>query len=279
MGRLGIGSTIGMGLAGIWSQRVILGPILLGWLIAEAVFLGGYRYFGLHLRSDFIDQLAPVLPWVSPRDWPYLIHTVVMIPHNLYGSVFVVLAMRIFLFATPLGPHEYRATLARSVLAVFLFKYAIATYHLAWQWITFGFAGMIPYPIAWTIFWSIGVAIAARFCFLYATASMGRGWQLRRCWQDAAGNGVRLFLMFVAIDIPVLALGKVLETVVLVSTSDAGSGLEMAMLALLGAAKRVVASTVLLALIAAAFARLTDFPAAGVPGAGRVREKLVEAFE
>lgn len=279
MGELGVSGTIRLGFGAVWSQRLVLGPVVLGWLIVEALFLGGYRYFGNHLREHVGDLLAPMLPWISAWDWSYLLHLVVAIPHDLYGSVFVVLAMRIFLFATPLGADELRLTLGRSVIAIFLFKYAIYTYHTAWQWVTFPHAGDIPLPILWTVFWLVGVAITARLCLLYATASMGHGWELRRCWRDAAGNGIRLFLMFLAINIPVLAIGKILEILMLAWVPDAGSGAGLAMLALLSAAKRVVASTILLALIAADFARLTDFPAAGVPGTGQTPAQLAEAFD
>lgn len=279
MGRLGVGGTIRLALEAIWSQRRILGPVLLGWLTAEAVFRAGYRYFRSQLRDDLADLLAPGLPWVSSWDWPYLLHLAAAVPNNLYGSFFVVLVMRIFLFATPLGPHEFRATLGRSVLAIFLFRYAMSTYHTAWQWVAYPLAGYIPPEIVWTFFWTIGVAVTARFCLLYATASMGRGWQLRRCWRDAAGNGFRLFLMFLAIDIPVLAIGRISDSLVLASVADPGSGAGLALLAFLGAVKRIAASTILLALIAVVFARLTESPAAGIPDARRRRSALLEAFE
>lgn len=279
MERLGVGGTIRLAFGAIWSQRRHLAPIVLIMLIAETAFMGGYRYFGNQLRAEFAELLVPMFPSVPAWDWSYLLHALVTVPHNLYGAVFVVLVMRVFLFGLPLGAHEIRSTLGRSIIAIFLFKYLISTYHTAWRWMTFPQAGDVPFPIIWAVFWSIGVAITARFCLLYATASMGRGWQLRRCWRDAAGNGLRLFLMFLVINIPVLAIGKILENLVLASVPDARSGAGLAMLALLSAAKRVVASTILLALIAAAFARLTDFAAAGVPGAGRTSQQLAEAFE
>lgn len=279
MGGLGVGGTIRLAFGAVWSQRRHLAPIALVWLIAETVFMGGYRYFGNQLRADFAELLAPMFPSMPAWDWSYLLHALVTVPHNFYGAVFVVLVMRVFLFAAPLGTGEYRFTLGRSVLAIFLFKYSISTYQTAWQWMIYPHAGNIAFPIVRAAFWSIGVAITARFCLIYATASMGRGWELRRCWRDASGNGLRLFLMFLAINIPVLAIGKILENLVLASVSDARSGAGLAMLALLSAAKRVVASTILLALIAAVFARLTDFAAAGVPGTGRTPKQLAEAFE
>lgn len=279
MGGLGVGGTIRLAFRAIWSQRRHLAPIVLIMLIAETVFMGGYRYLGNQLRADFAELLAPMFPSVTAWDWSYLLHALVAVPHNFYGAVFVVLAMRIFLFATPLGTGEYRFTLGRSVLAIFLFKYSISTYHTAWQWTIYPYAGNFAFPIVKAVFWSIGVAITARLCLIYAVASMGQGWELRRSWRDAAGNGLRLFLVFLVINIPVLAIGEILENLVLASVSDAGSGAGSAMLALLSATKRVVASTVLLALIAVVFARLTDFAAAGVPGTGRTPAQLAEAFE
>lgn len=278
MDRLGIGRTIQRGFAAIWSQRRILGSIAFFWFWALTLFVFGYRYFGRHLRENLASHLAPTLPRVESWDWGYLFHLVAMIPYNLLGSVFVVLVMRTFLFSTPLRAAGGWSAFGGSVLAIFLFKYGLVVYHTVWRWMAFPHLGFL-YPVLWTVFWLAGIAVTARFCFLYANASMGLGWRLRHCWRDAAGNGVRLFLLFLAINIPALVAGTVVEDLIIAWTYAPGSDWDLAYLAVLSATKSVATSTILLALIASAFAELTGFPAAGVPGSGRTPKELAAAFE
>ena len=262
-------------------QRSWLAPLVLFWLVAEAVFRIAYRNFALQLRDDAVDLLAPFLPWMSSWDWPYLFHGLATIPHNLFGSVFAVLVMRTFLFAHPLGSVGKRSDFCWSVAALFLFKMCLSTYHVTWQWAAYPHAGVIPTPIVWAFFWTIGNAILGRFCLVYAPASMGRGWQLRESWRAAAGNGFRLIFLFLIVYGAARVAGNLAEGLITTQAYDWGSEAILVALACLGAAKKVVTSMILLAVISVAFSQLTGFPVAGVPHSerSRARKAIARIFD
>ncbi len=277
--KLGIGSTMLWSVRALAHQRAWLAPLVLCWLVAEAVFGIAHRTFTLHLRGAAADLLAPSVPWMSSWDWPYLFHAVAAIPHNLFGSVFAVLVMRTFLYAHPLGSVGNRSSFAWSVAALFLFKMCVSAYHVTWQWAAYPHAGMIPTLFVWAFFWTIGTAVLARFCLVYAAASMGRGWQLQESWRAAAGNGFRLIFFFLAVYGAARVVGNVAEGLITAQASDLGRDAILVALACLGAVKKVATSMILLAVISVAFSRLTGYPAAGIPYSQRTREALAATFD
>lgn len=279
MARLGIGATFHQAFGALWLHRRIFGFLVLGWLAAEFIFQSGRRYFNSYLLSDAIDWVSSVTTGLSASDWPYLFYLAGEVPHNAYGAVFVVLVMRVLLFETPIGQDELRATLGRAILSIFLFKMSVSLFYVTWQWLVYNVAGGIALPLWRVVFWLVGTGIVSRICFIYPKAAMGRGWQLRQCWRDAAGNAVGLFMLFALVQLPAKAIGGVLEPLALQSVLYAGVEFELWTRAFLNSLERIVASMILLALFAVAFARLTGYPAVGIPGTGRTPEQLAKVFE
>lgn len=277
MAKLGIGATFQQAFGALWMQRRMFAFLLPGWLAAEFTFLGAKRYFDYYLKPDAIGWMSSEIPAPSAMDWAYLFHLAAEVPHNLYGAVFVVLVMRVLLFCAPVGEGVLRSALGRSILAIFLFKMSISLFGGTLQWLGFNLSEVVAFPPWRALYSLIFVAGVSRFCFIYATAAMGRGWQWRQCWRDGGGNAVRLFMLFAIVLLPLQASRPVIDGLASQSVAGVDAGLLTA--AFLRALERIVSSTILLAVVAAAFARLTGFPAAGVPGTGRTPAELAAAFD
>lgn len=279
MASLGIGTTFHQAFGALWLRRRVLGPIIGGWLVAEFLFLSGRRYFTQGIWPDIFDRLWPATSEILALDRAYVGHVVAEVPHNLYGAVFVMLVMRVLLFGTPLPGSGPGRVLGRAILSLFLFKMSMSLYYASSQWLALQAADGTAFPAWRTVIWLIGAAVVARLCLIYPNAAMGRGWQLRRSWRDAAGNVFRLLGVYALAVLPGLAIGEGLETVVWLTAVDPAGSLALAALAMVAALERIAISVILLALFAVAFARLTGFQSVDMPGAERTPEQLAEAFD
>lgn len=124
--------------------------------------------------------------------------------------------------------------------------------------------------------------LAARLCQVYPSMAVGRGWGLGRHWRLSAGNGIRLTMLIILVMIGYLIINSVVEVVVYQHIlSDDPYDWQPVIWVIGGksAVARVLLTTLLLAMAAVVFARLTEFPAARIPGSGRTPAELAEAFD
>lgn len=124
--------------------------------------------------------------------------------------------------------------------------------------------------------------LAARLCLVYPSMAVGRGWGLRRYWRLSSGNGIRLTIVFVMVLVGYFIADTVLEISVFrgFQIVDPDEPYEFHWtVPLRRALFGVCVPAYLLTLFAVVFARLTDYPAARIPGSGRTPEQLAKAFD
>lgn len=124
--------------------------------------------------------------------------------------------------------------------------------------------------------------LAARLCPVFPGVAVGQGLALRRNWRSTAGNGIRLSVVFLMALLAYLFASSILEVLLYPSSLYDGSG-DFTMLHWWIAAKNAIIDVLTLVFVlvmsAVAFARLREYPAAGIPGSSKSPEQLAEAFD
>jgi len=126
------------------------------------------------------------------------------------------------------------------------------------------------------------ICLAARLCLVYPSAAVGQGWDLRRNWQRTSGNGLRLSAVFVLLMLVFTIVSTFTDMAIYRLTElndpDPFSPWGWAVMTKV-IANRIVIMTALLAVGAVAFTRLTEYPAARIPGSCQSPEQFAMAFE
>lgn len=207
---------------------------------------------------------------------------------DLVGCVFVAAMLRIILIGKVGIRSAGQGGLARAAGGVFLLGLAVTTATNVLSVLAnglldtssradwYGFMDIVA-PL---IFVVVLVYLAARLCLVYPSAAVGQGWVVARNWRRTAGNGIRMSVVFAMVLVGI-AVADTLLDIFIFGIPYGGARIEWlgTVLAAKEVVKSVLIGTSLLALSAVAFARLTEFPAIGVPGASKTPEQLAEAFE
>ena len=124
--------------------------------------------------------------------------------------------------------------------------------------------------------------LCVRLCLLYPSVAVGRGWGVALSWRSTAGNGLRLTVLAIGVLLGYLIASGLFDVLVVqmivMSEMDGlpGSG---RLYLVKSAGAQVVLTTIFLTISAVAFARLTGYPAARIPGSSKSPEQLAEAFD
>lgn len=214
---------------------------------------------------------------------------------SLVGCVFVAAILRIILIGSVLGRPAGSGGLARASGAVLLVNLGLILAIDGPLWLVSEGLTLITWdrlmglwmPLARLIRPGIVFAVIAaqlyviaRLCLLYPSAAIARGGFVLWAWRHTAGNGIRLTALLAMVWVFTLTSVRLVDM-----TLFGGPFVPDVMAAeTWGTAaretfERVAASAILLALSAVAYAKLTDYPATGVPGAGPTPVQLAKTFE
>ena len=104
---------------------------------------------------------------------------------------------------------------------------------------------------------------------------------MRRSWRTTAGCSLPLFMIFASVLAGAAMIGRTLDSFLPIARDVVASAMPLGLtiLAIPDSMVHVATHILLLTLIAVGFARLTGYPAVGIPGAAPTVEQLVGRFE
>lgn len=291
--KLGMGEVIRSAFVALWRggwPMLVCLTLWLGLELANQFWQLTYDPIGRMIAGDPASLVAEA----RGPGHRYLLH----LPYNmataiigdLVSCVFIAAMLRLILIGQA-GPWNLgRNGLVRSSGAVLLVSLAVTAFMKGPSWLLSVFVSGIwsgdPLHLA-----EIGSSLllgliilffAARLCPIYPSMAVGWGWGLRRYWRRSSGNGIRLTMVFVMVLVGYFIADTILEISVFrgfhVVDPDEPFALHWTV-PLRRALFVVCVSACLLTLSAVAFARLTDYPAARIPGSSKTPEQLAEAFD
>ncbi len=210
--------------------------------------------------------------------------------HDLIACGFIAAMLRILLLGR-LGPWGLgRDGFLRACAGVLLLNIAVAAItsgpprlvNMVLSDMVMGNASALFAGALFVFFLLTGLFLSARLCLLFPSVALGRGLAVRRIWQTTSGNGLRLSFMILVTVLAYLFASGIFEVLLYPNYAFEGRpGLTalQAWFAVKDAVTGILALAFLLVLSAVAFARLTEFPAARIPGSGKTPKQLAEAFE
>lgn len=289
--KLGMGDVMWSGLVALWRG---------GWRMALCLVL----WFSVGLASEIgqhlFDPLAQWFGWQSVRlldHLPWSARRILGLTYlatvgfrDLVACVFIAGMLRIILTGRA-GPWTLgRDGLIGAGATVLLVSLAVSAMTDGLPWLIYAISsgrllgsyfgaldGLLMLLFAITLVYS-----CARLCMIYPSVAVGRGWALRRHWQATSGHGIRLSMVFVLVLLTYLFANSLVEVLLFRDHTYLNTD-GFAVLDWRHTAKNVLArisvTSVLLAFSAVVFARLAEYPAAGIPGSSRTPEQLAEAFD
>ena len=288
--KLGMGDLIGSAVASLWRGGRPIALCLLLWAGAE--FANGIAR-QTYDPGGWLLFAAPV-SWVldvqslSSGVFFALKELIDSVLRDLVGCVFIAAMLRIILTGSAGASGAEPGGLARASGRVLLFSLAVTAAMSVPSWPVLAFAD-VNSPANETELIEIGlmllfvvllVFLAARLCLVYPGVAVGRGWSLRQNWRRTEGNGIRLSVVLAMLLVGVAIVDSVLDVFIFERSYELddlpGPGW---LIAAKEVGELVSTTAFLMAISAVAFARLTEFPAVGVPGASKTPEQLAEAFE
>ncbi|NNG03261.1 MAG: hypothetical protein HKM95_04080 [Inquilinus sp.] len=288
---LSIGTTFRQATAALWRRRWTIGLIALCWVALQTALGAGRFYFGIVGLSDATEWISTFVPGFEPTTYARIVDIVAAALGIVVGAPFAVLLIRLFFFDAPLAGEPGAAKLPGSMAAVAVFEsvltIAFAVIVSVVHFIAAPLVGSAWAPVYFAI-WLTAVWVGSRFCLVYATAALGDGWQGMRSWRATSGHAVRLSVLFGVVLAVEAGVGQLAEagiavlfeayrSVLLLSATNLR--LTIVLIAFPASLVRIVFDMLLLALVAAIHARLSDRPAAGIPGAPRSAGQTAEVFD
>ena len=292
MAKVSIGLLVGQAAHVLWHRRLAVAGITLAWLVLEgfatAIFHPAFALMLPRLGLEFLDPA-----WLS-SDWLF---TALVLPQpyirDVIRAVFVVILLRMLL-APPAGAETgKRAGFIVPLLVILVLEFAWSSFslpieqrlHLAAMRaredgvLDLEAFGILSVLARVTIYGVIALAVS-RLCFVYPNIVLWGGLRLSQSWRDTEHIFLRLFVILLAIPIPILVPGTLLVALAGSSSFVSEAPLYVALvLSVVNSAQGVLVSVVALAAIAAAYAAVTGHPAAAMPGISRLPERMAEAFE
>ncbi|NNG03260.1 MAG: hypothetical protein HKM95_04075 [Inquilinus sp.] len=280
---LSIGTTIHYAFVALWRRRWAAGAILLGWLVLDAALRSGQMYFNVHALLAYTDWMSKVAPNFATPDYVLVLDLATQALNAVIASAFAVLLVRLLILGTPFGAEIGPAKLARAMVSVLIFHLSMTLVYRLATATAFDIVGRVPWrvsPLILLAMWLAAVWFGSRLCLVYANAALGKGWRIGMAWRTTAGHSLRLSLLIGVVLVCEVAIG------VVVSSSFPTERVQVAhmpyafiLFPLQASLIVVAAKALLLALAAVVYARLTGFPAPGIPGASRSPEQTAEVFE
>lgn len=289
--KLGIGDALQATFVAFWRGGWPMALCLILWIgvefgndVGQQQFNPFGRVFGVEA-----DWLVEPLPWSVPGALGLAFMAMAGF-HDLITCVFIAAMLRIVLLGR-VGPWGVgRDGFLRACGGVLLVNVAVTAMTNGPPWLlSFVFVGSamrsVPGVVIvalWILFILFVLYLSARLCLTYPSVAAGRGLAVRRNWRSSAGNGIRLSMVFLMALLAYLFASSIFE-VLLYPTylRDGRDGLTAMHLWIAGkdAIIGVLTLAFLLILSAVAFARLTEYPAVGIPGSSKTPKQLAEAFE
>lgn len=208
---------------------------------------------------------------------------------DLVDCVFVAAMLRIILIGTATGRGGGHGSLARAAGGVLVVSLLVTAVTSLTYWfrqmlvnaaLSSGVLGFVDGALSLVLVIII-VHLAARLCLVYPSIAVGQGFALPRNWRRTAGNGLRLTVVLAAVLVG-SRIADVLSEVYIFRRYEFVPGdlpLQSWSVAAKDAGLAILVATSLMAMAAVAFARLTGFPAVGIPGADKTPQQLAEMFE
>lgn len=292
--KLGMGDVMRSALVALWRCGWPMSVCLTFWLgaeLANQTWQLAYdpigRMFAGNPDSVAVEPSHQGLGHRFLLGLPYMATAVI---GDLVSCVFIAAVLRMVLIGQA-GPWNLRHDgLARSSGAILLVNLAVTVFMNGPAWLlsvfVSGYRTGDPFnlvEIGSSLLFSLFLLyLAARLCLVYPSMAVGRGWGLRRYWRRSSGNGIRLTIVFVMVLVGYFIADTVLEISVFQGFHDVDPDEPYEVhwtIPLRRALFSVCVPAYLLTLSAVAFARLTDYPAARIPGSGRTTEEFAETFD
>ena len=286
--KLGIGDAMHATFVALWRGGWPMALCLMLWIGVEFGNNVGQRHFDPFGRLFGVEAvwLMDFLP--SSADGAQVLAFIAMAGfHDLITSVFIAAMLRIVLLGR-IGPWgAVRDGLLRTYCGILLVSVAATALANGLPWLLGAIYGgtdsvhrSAPFVGILTV---ISVLyLSARLCPVFPSVAVGQGLALRRNWRSTAGNGIRLTVVFLMALLAYLFASSILEVLLYPSSLYDGSG-DFTTLHWWIVAKNAIIDVltlgVMLVLSAVAFARLREYPAAGIPGSSKSPEQLAEAFD
>lgn len=298
--KLDIGDVFYSAGVALWRGGRPMAVCLVLWLVAEVAYSFVGRSYGTMAGLLFTEPVSRLLD-VRSLDVPtyqLVTRTVSGVARDLLGCVFITAMLRIVLVGPKAvwgaGPGGF----ARAAGAILLASLAVTLAVNAMRWLHTVLAD-ITGPADWSgladagasfLYVIVLVYLTARLCLVFPSASVGRGWALARNLRRTADNSIRLSAVFAIVALVGVTASGLLEMVFyayLFAIGGPSNGLFPPegfpwlhwFLIAREIGVSVLTKVFLLTLSAVAYARLTEFPAAGIPAAGKTPEQLADAFE
>lgn len=281
MNRLGIGATFQQAFGALWLRRKTVSMVVLGWFALDLTYYSARSYFSYYALPEFLSGF-PADFRIS--DSLFVVELVGQALRSLLGCGFAVLLLRLLLVGLPAGSGFGAAMFARSMSSILAFDMALTMAYGTARQVAYRFVSTVP-SWTWTIvtlaIWLVAVWLGCRLCMVYANAALRRGWQLRQSWRKTAGCSLPLFMVFGMVSAGSTIIGRLVDALLPVARDVVESAMPigLAVLAIPDSMVYVAAHIMSLSLIAVVFARLTDYPAAGIPGAAPTPVQLAKTFE
>ncbi len=281
MKRLGIGATFQQAFGALWLRRKTVSMVVLGWFVLDLTYNSARSYFSYYALPDVLSGF-PVDFRIS--DSLFVIELVSQALRSLLGCGFALILLRLLLVGLQAGSGFGAAMFARSMGSILAFDMALTMAYGTARQVAYRFVSTVP-SWTWTIvtlaIWLVAVWLGCRLCLVYANAALRGGWQIRQSWRKTAGCSLPLFMLFGMVSAGSAMVGRMFDAFLPIARDVVESAMPigLAVLAIPESMVHVAVHILLLSLIAVVFARLTDFPAEGIPGAAPTPEQLVETFE